>query len=170
MRINGQTALACKVRVNSLKSSLITLEPLAGLPVVKDLVVDQKPFFDQYLQIEPFLSGTENQTKQPPIGSVKAFLLPEVTAACIQCAACTTACPVWRKDHQYLGPAFLVWMHRYIFDPCDQLAETRKELISKEDGIWRCRNAYQCTLCCPQSIPITRAIAEIRIKLIKEKI
>ncbi|MEM5773760.1 MAG: 2Fe-2S iron-sulfur cluster-binding protein, partial [Anaerolineaceae bacterium] len=47
MRINGRNALACKVLVKDLGSARITLEPLLGLRVIKDLMVDMDPFFEQ---------------------------------------------------------------------------------------------------------------------------
>lgn len=42
--INGRNRLACKVRVEQLGKS-ISVAPLPGLPVVKDLVVDMDEFF-----------------------------------------------------------------------------------------------------------------------------
>ncbi len=39
MRINGRNRLACKVLVKDLKSSKITVEPLLGLRVIKDMII-----------------------------------------------------------------------------------------------------------------------------------
>src|SRR5690554_3668702 len=47
MLINGRNRLACKVLVKDL-GTRITVEPLPGLPVLKDLIVDMEPFFDAY--------------------------------------------------------------------------------------------------------------------------
>ena len=61
MRINGVNRLACKVLMRDLlpaqktgkpgKPLTITVEPIRGLPVEKDLVVDMEPFFAQYLSL-----------------------------------------------------------------------------------------------------------------------
>src|SRR5690625_4809497 len=62
MRINGRNRLACKVLLKDLDiSKPITVEPIKGLPVEKDLIVDMEPFFDSYKEIMPFLvaSGQE---------------------------------------------------------------------------------------------------------------
>ncbi|MFM1802014.1 MAG: hypothetical protein RJA81_1366, partial [Planctomycetota bacterium] len=59
MRINGQNNLACKMLVQNLKSDRVTVEPILGLPVIKDLIVDMKPFFDHYKAIMPFLINDE---------------------------------------------------------------------------------------------------------------
>src|SRR5262249_36844320 len=53
MRINGFNSLACKILVKNLKGDTITVEPLLGLPVIKDLIVDMKPFFDHYKSVMP---------------------------------------------------------------------------------------------------------------------
>jgi len=43
LRINGANYLACKVLVKDLDSDKLTVEPLLGLSVIKDLVVDMCP-------------------------------------------------------------------------------------------------------------------------------
>src|SRR5512136_2686481 len=45
MRINGRNRLACKMLVKELHTTKITVEPILGLPVIKDLIVDMEPFF-----------------------------------------------------------------------------------------------------------------------------
>ena len=45
MRINGRNMLACKTLVRDVGDK-ITVEPLLGLKVLKDLIVDMEPFFD----------------------------------------------------------------------------------------------------------------------------
>ena len=62
MRINGVNRLACKVLMRDLlpkskpgkppKTLTITVEPIRGLPVEKDLVVDMEPFFDAYRAVK----------------------------------------------------------------------------------------------------------------------
>src|SRR3979490_2208927 len=59
MRINGVNRLACKVLMRDLlpkrpgKQLTINIEPVRGLPVEKDLVVDMEPFFDAYRAMKP---------------------------------------------------------------------------------------------------------------------
>jgi succinate dehydrogenase / fumarate reductase iron-sulfur subunit len=54
MRINGVNRLACKVLVKDLGDEIL-VEPIKGLPVLKDLVVDMEPFFEAFRSIKPFL-------------------------------------------------------------------------------------------------------------------
>src|SRR5919109_5340848 len=59
MRINGRNHLACKLLIKDLNPEKeITVEPIKGLPVLKDLVVDMEPFFDAYRSVMPFLVTT----------------------------------------------------------------------------------------------------------------
>src|SRR5215813_6713976 len=64
MRINGRNRLACKVLLQEFGTDnvKIQVEPILGLRVVKDLVVDMEPFFEHYRAVMPFFV---NDT-QPP--------------------------------------------------------------------------------------------------------
>ena len=46
MRINGVNRLACKVLMRDV-GERVTVEPIMGFRVIKDLVVDMEPFFAQ---------------------------------------------------------------------------------------------------------------------------
>ena len=62
MRINGHNRLACKTLLKDLNPAKpITVEPIKGLPVLKDLVVDMEPFFDAYRSVMPFLITNGNE-------------------------------------------------------------------------------------------------------------
>src|SRR5687768_12920101 len=64
MRINGRNRLACKTLVRDLGEH-ITVDPIMGLKVVKDLIVDMGPFFDNYKKVLPFFV---NDTPLPADG------------------------------------------------------------------------------------------------------
>ncbi len=49
----GSNMLACKSLVRDVGAT-ITVEPLLGLKVVKDLIVDMEPFFDNYKKVLPY--------------------------------------------------------------------------------------------------------------------
>ncbi|MBP0645003.1 succinate dehydrogenase iron-sulfur subunit, partial [Mycobacterium tuberculosis] len=54
MNINGKNGLSCLINMNTLPQK-ITLRPLPGLPVVRDLVVDMNQFYEQYEKVHPYL-------------------------------------------------------------------------------------------------------------------
>jgi succinate dehydrogenase / fumarate reductase iron-sulfur subunit len=164
MRINGRNYLACKILVKTLKTSEITVEPILGLKVIKDLIVDMGPFFDQYKAVLPYLINDDPLPAdgKERIQTQEQQLRFEDTTKCILCAACTTSCPSFWVDGRYVGPSAIVNAHRFIFDSRDRAAGRRLEVLNKQTGVWRCRTAFNCTEACPREIKITQAIAEVK--------
>lgn len=170
MRINGVNRLACKVLAKNLGEGehvRIQVEPLLGLKVIKDLIVDMEPFFAHYRQVMPYFI---NDTPLPADGRER--LQSEAdrerfddTTKCILCACCTTSCPSFWANGAYVGPAAIVQAHRFIFDSRDQAAEQRLKILSEPDGVWRCRTIFNCTPACPREIEVTRAIGEVKLAI-----
>ena len=162
MRINGRNRLACKTLIKDLDiSQPIYIEPIKGLPVEKDLVVDMNPFYDAYKSVNPFLIASD-KPKAERLQSPEDRARYDDTTKCILCAACTTSCPVFWTDGQYFGPAAIVNAHRFIFDSRDEAAELRLDILNDKEGVWRCRTTFNCTEACPRGIEVTKAIAEVK--------
>lgn len=166
MRINGRNNLACKVLVKNLESDVLKIEPILGLPVVKDLVVDMKPFFDHYKSVLPFLINDDPEPTTERLQSPEDRARYDDTTKCILCACCTTACPPFWGDRTYVGPASIVNAHRFIFDSRDHAAADRLEILNDAEGVWRCRTVFNCTEACPRDIQVTRAISEVKRALL----
>jgi succinate dehydrogenase / fumarate reductase iron-sulfur subunit len=170
MRINGVNRLACKVLMKDMPDKL-TIEPIKGLPVEKDLVVDMEPFFEAYRAVKPFLiTGGGNEPTKEWLQSQADRDRYDDTTKCILCAACTTSCPVFWTDGSYFGPAAIVNAHRFIFDSRDQGAEERLEILNDREGVWRCRTTFNCTDACPRGIQITKAIQEVKQALLFRRV
>jgi succinate dehydrogenase / fumarate reductase iron-sulfur subunit len=168
MRINGVNRLACKVLVKEFpEGKKIQIEPILGLPVLKDLVVDMEPFFAHYRQVMPYLindtplTADGRERLQSPEDREKF----DDTTKCILCACCTTSCPSFWANGEYVGPAAVVQAHRFIFDSRDQALKERLEVLSEPNGVWRCRTIYNCTPACPRDIQVTRAIGEVKLAI-----
>lgn len=168
MRINGANALACKMLVQRLvngdQTVKIQVEPILGLPLVKDLVVDMEPFMAHYREVLPFFI---NDTPPPADGrerrqSQEDRARFDDTTKCILCAACTTSCPSFWANEKYVGPAAIVQAHRFIFDSRDRGATERLQVVGDTFGVWRCRTVFNCTSACPREIEVTKAIAEVK--------
>ena len=171
MRINGRNALACKLLVrDAVKNGAITLEPILGLKVMKDLIVDMEPFFAQYRAVMPYLiNDTDPGPKERPQSQEERARFDDTTK-CILCACCTTSCPSFWARGEYVGPAAIVQAHRFIFDSRDEGAEDRLNILNDPDGVWRCRTIYNCTDVCPRDIQVTKAIGEVKAALVTGKI
>ncbi len=165
MLINGVNRLACKVLVKDLGEQ-INIEPIRGLPVLKDLIIDMEPFFDSYKSVLPFFINNEPAPVAERYQSPEDREVFDDSTKCILCACCTTSCPVFWVNGRYLGPATIVNAHRFIFDNRDQGTEERLEVLNQSNGLWRCRTAYNCTEACPRDIPITQAIEEVKRELL----
>ncbi len=170
MRINGRNMLACKALAKDFgkgDSLRIQVEPILGLPVLKDLVVDMEPFFAHYRQVMPYFI---NDTPLPANGRERLQSQEDRekfddTTKCILCAACTTSCPSYWANGDYVGPAAIVQAHRFVFDTRDQALPERLDVLAEPNGVWRCRTIYNCTPACPRGIQVTRAIGEVKLAI-----
>ncbi|MEW6580074.1 MAG: succinate dehydrogenase iron-sulfur subunit [Chloroflexota bacterium] len=170
MRLNGVNRLACKVLVSTLGTGdhvKVQVEPILGLPVIKDLIVDMEPFFAHYRAVMPYFVNDA-----PPPADGRERLQSEEdrarfddTTKCILCACCTTSCPSFWANGKYVGPAAIVQAHRFIFDSRDQAADERLKILAEPDGVWRCRTIFNCTTACPRDIEVTRAIGEVKLAI-----
>jgi succinate dehydrogenase / fumarate reductase iron-sulfur subunit len=161
MLINGRNRLACEYRVKDAGRE-ISVEPVRGSRVIKDLLIDLEGFWEKYRSVMPYLvneevpdDGKERRQSQEERDRF------EDTSKCILCGACTTACPSFWANPDYVGPAAIVNAHRFIFDSRDHATEERLEIMADADGVWRCRTIFNCVEACPRGINITRAIMEV---------
>jgi succinate dehydrogenase / fumarate reductase iron-sulfur subunit len=171
LRINGRNFLACKTLVRDVGAN-ITVEPVLGMKIVKDLIVDMEPFFDNYKKVLPWFV---NNSPLPADGrerlqSIEDRARFDETTKCILCACCTTSCPSYWANGDYFGPAAIVTAHRFIFDSRDEAASERLQILSETDGAARCRTVFNCTDACPREIKITKAIGEVKMAMVTGKL
>jgi succinate dehydrogenase / fumarate reductase, iron-sulfur subunit len=172
MRINGRNRLACKVLVQEFRDNpTVQIEPILGLPVIKDLVVDFEPFWAHYRSVMPYFVNDSpppvNEKGEPRerLQSIAERERFDDTTKCILCACCTTSCPSFWANGEYVGPAAIVQAHRFIFDSRDEAPKQRLDILADPDGVWRCRTIYNCTPACPRDIQVTRAIGEVKLAI-----
>ncbi|HOM70942.1 MAG TPA: succinate dehydrogenase iron-sulfur subunit [Armatimonadota bacterium] len=159
--INGVNRLACKTLIQDVGKT-ITIEPLAGFKVLKDLIVDFEPFFEQYRSVLPYLINNDPKPIKERLQSPEDREKFDDTTKCILCASCTTSCPIYWANPDYVGPSAIVNAHRFIFDSRDQAAAERLDILNTRSGVWRCRTIFNCTEACPREIEVTRAIEDVK--------
>ncbi|MBI3997631.1 MAG: succinate dehydrogenase iron-sulfur subunit [Armatimonadetes bacterium] len=169
MMINGRNQLACKILIKD-AGRRVTVEPIRGMRVIKDLVVDMEPFFEKYRAVMPWLiahdPAPEAERRQSPQERARF----DDTTKCILCAACTTSCPIFWADGEYVGPAAIVNAHRFIFDSRDQGAEQRLAILAERSGVFRCKTTFNCTDACPRGIEVTKAIQDVKQAILLRRI
>lgn len=168
VRINGRNRLACKVLVRDVGKRM-TIEPMMGFEIIRDLVVDMEPFFEKYKAIKPYLINEEAPPATERLQSPEERVAFDDTTKCILCAACTTSCPPFWSNPDFVGPAALVNAHRFIFDSRDKAGVERAEVINSREGVWRCRTVFNCTDACPRGIQVTNAMEEVKRKLLYDR-
>ncbi|MGG2041403.1 succinate dehydrogenase/fumarate reductase iron-sulfur subunit [Burkholderia gladioli] len=170
MNINGRNGLACLTNMQALPTE-ITLRPLPGLPVVRDLIVDMTDFFNQYHSIRPYLINDtpppERERRQSPEERDQLDGLYE----CILCACCSTQCPsYWWNPYKFVGPAGLLQAYRFIADSRDQATASRLDDLEDPYRLFRCRTIMNCSSVCPKGLNPALAIANIRAMLVRRTV
>ena len=168
MLINGRNALACKVLVQDVAPKA-TVEPIRGLPVLKDLIVDMEPFFEGYKSVLPFLVNDEGEPDKERRQSPEERARFDDTTKCILCAACTTSCPIFWGDDEYVGPGRhreRAPVHLRLARPGDR---ERLKILSEKTGVFRCRTTFNCTDACPRGIQVTKAIQEVKRSILFDR-
>ncbi len=168
VNINGKNGLACISPLHNLPDR-VTLMPLPGFPVIRDLIVDMEPFFAQYKRIKPFLQNNqplpEKERLQSPADRAKLDGLYE----CILCACCTSACPsYWWNPDKFVGPAGLLNAYRFVADSRDTATADRLVGLQDPYSMYRCRTIMNCTTVCPKGLNPAKAIGELRTQVITE--
>jgi succinate dehydrogenase / fumarate reductase, iron-sulfur subunit len=162
MLIEGEERLACKtilMDIGAAEGSTVRIEPLKGMPVQRDLMVDQDGFFANYRSIKPFLINDEpTGSKERKQTQAEREEIDDATK-CILCASCYSACPVIReKNPGFIGPAAVLNAARFVFDSRDKGTAERLPALDRSDGVWACENKFRCTQVCPRGIKVTKSI------------
>jgi succinate dehydrogenase / fumarate reductase, iron-sulfur subunit len=167
MNINGKNGLACVTSLQTLPAS-ITLKPLPGLPVIRDLIVDLTPFFKQYHSIRPYLVNDDPAPEKERLQSIEQRDQLNGLYECILCACCTSACPsFWWNPDKYVGPAGLLQAYRFLADSRDQAAAQRLDNLEDPYRLFRCRSIMNCVDVCPKGLNPLRAIGKIKDMLVR---
>ena len=171
MNINGKNGLACVTPVSeAVKKDKLTLRPMPGLPVIRDLIVDMKQFFDQLEKVQPYLITKEDAPEKERTQSPKEREELDGLYECILCGCCTTSCPsFWWNPDKFLGPAALLQSWRFIADSRDDATDERLDALEDAFSLYRCHGIMNCVSVCPKGLNPTEAISNIRSKLLSRK-
>lgn len=171
LNINGKNGLACITPLSSLNKGKrrITVRPLPGLPVVRDLIVDMAQFYAQYEKIKPWLQNRgENPPEREYLQSPEQRKQLDGLYECILCACCSTACPsFWWNPDKFVGPAGLLAAWRFLTDNRDTATDTRLDDLADAYSVFRCHTIMNCVSVCPKNLNPTRAIGHIRSLLVQ---
>lgn len=169
MVINGKIDLACRTQAAFFGSQTIVLEPLPNMEIIKDLVVDMTPFWTMYERIKPYLirKSPDPEKEIPQTEEQRARIDQFVN--CILCASCYGACPVPARDPDYIGPAAMAKLERFVLDSRDERSRDDLERVNSDKGVWGCDTVFRCIEACPKDVRPTDGIVGLRKELVKRK-
>ncbi len=166
MLINGRPRLACFTKIDELKSDVITVEPMANFPVMRDLAVRFDSLFASHRKVKPYVMGAGGE--DVPEDAKGMVQTPEQLekfvqfSGCIKCGLCNSACPTMATDSEFVGPQALAQAYRYMADSRDSGGDTRLKIIDESHGIWRCHFAGSCSQVCPKGVDPAMGIQLLR--------
>lgn len=167
MNINGKNGLACLTNMTTLPQT-VTLKPLPGLPVVRDLFVDMTEFFKQYHSVKPWLMTESPPPARERLQSSQAREELNGLYECILCACCSSACPsFWWNPDKYVGPAGLLQAYRFLVDSRDEATGARLDNLHDPYRLFRCRTILNCTDVCPKGLNPALAIGKIKEMMVR---
>lgn len=170
MHIAGEYRLACETQVAGL-GERIAVRPLAHLEVIKDLVVDMDRFWRNYRAIKPYLiPGSPAPAERERVQSSDERARVDRLVDCILCAACVAGCSLYGTDPQYIGPAALAKLDRFLRDSRDGVPLERLELAGGDHGVWRCHTIFRCQEVCPKDVDPAGAIADLKTRSLRARL
>jgi succinate dehydrogenase/fumarate reductase iron-sulfur protein len=162
VRRDGRSVLACQEPIEPGTAEL-RIDPAAGLPVIRDLLVDMRPFWDEWARVTPYLVPRDDldaPAKIRPDSEERRAIDPALD--CIGCGACFSSCGIAAAGRDFLGPAALNRAMVLISDSRDAARAERLQSVSGRDGIDRCHYIYGCTAACPKDLDPAGAIRRLR--------
>lgn len=162
VRVDGRPVLACQTPVES-SARAMTIEPLGGFPVVRDLIVDPQPFYERWQQVGPAFRARAGQYEPASIAPQSAERQTiDPLLDCINCGACYAACATAASDASFIGPAALARGLALVADSRDAASGARLVGLSSEGGIDSCHQIGACTAVCPKGVDPARAVRLLR--------
>lgn len=172
VNMNGKNGLACVTPLSEVvKGDKLTIKPLPGLPVIRDLVVDMEQFYKNYEKIKPYLINDTQPPSKERLQSPEDRDKLDGLYECILCACCSTSCPsFWWNPDKFIGPAGLLQAYRFIADSRDTATEERLSDLEDPFSVFRCKGIMNCVSVCPKGLNPTRAIGHIRNMLLERAV
>lgn len=174
MLVNGKPRQSCTAIVEPILkktgSNTITLAPFTKFPLIRDLVVDRTPMFNDLKKIKGWVDsdGTFIKGFGPRISPTKQESM-YVLSTCMTCGCCSEACPQVNAKSKFIGPAPISQVRLFNLNPTGKMeAKTRNRELMKEGGISDCGNAQNCVQVCPKDIPLTESIAVMGREVTKQ--
>lgn len=167
MMVNGRPALGCRTLTSDLPD-VIRLHPLPVFQLVGDLSVDTGTWFREMVEKseawihakQPFDENAQEERMNDDLS--QAIYEAE---RCIECGCCVASCGVANVNPDFVGPAGLNRIARFVMDPRDSRTDADWfEIVSTSEGVFGCLGMMACHDVCPKELPLLEVYAYLRRK------
>ncbi len=148
MVIDGKPGLAC---YTPLQPGEHTFEPLEGLPIVRDLIVDRASYMRKFIDTAVAKKTVDPVVQSDPIDYDLYWNTLEYLNNCRECMCCYDVCPALQERSQwdYIGPGAMMQVAFRHLDPHDEADRVSEAVFS---GLWNCDLCGKCSTVCPAQI------------------
>ena len=163
MVVNGRERWACRTRLATLGTGMVSVRPLYHFPLLRDLVVDMTPFASKLRDVGAALvpAAAADAYALIPSGSAERHDI-DPAIECIGCGMCVSACTMVAHNPRFPGPAALNRAYTLARDSRDAGQEARWEGLLSDDALTRCHGQGNCTEVCPMGLAPTTSIIRLR--------
>jgi fumarate reductase iron-sulfur subunit len=165
MTVNGRPRWTCRTHVARVaQDGRLRIGPLENLPVIRDLAVDMRPFFEKWQDARGVFAPS--RTRADPVAPIRpdsaSRRAADAAIECINCGVCYAACDTVRWNPDYLGPAALNRAWTLVNDERDADNKERLRAIAAKGGCHSCHSHQSCQAHCPKALNPTGAIAGLK--------
>lgn len=146
--VDGNPSLACTTALTGKH----TFEPLAGFPVVRDLIVDKKKAYARFLDSSHTIKTLGPKEVLKPIDGETWRKIIYPLNACRECMCCYAGCQALQTMHKwgsYAGPGAMQAIYLRSIDGEDKSSRVEQAAFA---GLFECIQCGNCTLNCPAGI------------------
>jgi fumarate reductase iron-sulfur subunit len=163
MVVNGRERWACRTRLQSLGSGPVKVRPLYHFPLLRDLVVDMRPFAAKLGDAGAALTPREDAEPYALVSGLSAERREiDLAIECIGCGMCVSACTMVGHNERFPGPAALNRVLTLQLDHRDAAGEARWGVLLGDDALARCHGQGNCTEVCPMGLAPADSIRRLR--------
>lgn len=161
LMINDRSVLACETMLDSFlpeTEKSVTLKPLQGFPVIRDLQVDWNPVG---LRLKQILASTdfaqayeiaEDNRMQAELNSAYMKL-----GSCISCGLCVSDCPAI-SGGKFIEPFIFIKCQKILIDPRIDKAIKTAIIQNLQPYLTECLHCGRCRDVCPRGLSPEEAV------------
>ena len=169
MNVNGKVRQACTALIDEVGVPdgdvlEVVLEPMKKFPLVRDLIVDRAVMFKNLIKVRAWVPIDGSYDRGPaPAQDDHIRKLRYDLSRCMSCGCCMEACPQYGERTEFVGAAAIGQALLFNLHPVGQSESAeRLDYLAGPEGVINCGNAQNCVKVCPNGVPLTKAIAEMK--------